>query len=69
MTSRDKHNPVHAQFFVAVPEAERVSGRLYDTSSWICMGLASDEDKASIAPSVPFKRTFAGCPHTIVIWP
>lgn len=62
-------NPRIEQYTVRVADEDRISGRLYDYDSGICMGLASDRDKKDIPPNVPFKRMIAGCPHKLVIHP
>ncbi len=55
------------QFKVAVPFEQRVNGWLYDSSSGLCMGLASDELKKKQPPNVPFKMALFGCPYELVI--
>jgi len=65
-----KTNPgIGYQFKVRVPEEQRISGRLYDYFSGVCMGLASDEDKQKYPVNQPFHRNISGCPHKLVIHP
>jgi len=57
------------QFTVRVPDEDRISGRLYDYHSGVCMGLASYETKKKHAPNQPFKVFISGCPHTLIYHP
>lgn len=56
------------QFRVGVPMNERVDGWLYDASSGVCMGIASDEIRLKYPKEKqPFSMMIAGCPHKLLI--
>ncbi len=55
------------QLKVAVPANKRVNGWLYDASSGLCMGIASDERRAITPYNTPFKEAIGGCPMELVI--
>jgi len=57
------------QYRVRVPDEERISGRIYDYDSGMCMGLASDEQKLTHGFNKVFSMNISGCPHKLIIHP
>ncbi len=56
------------QFYVGVPEEERVRGLMYDAHSGVMLGLASDQEKAAQPGRVPYERMAGGTKQRVVIW-